>query len=150
MKAFRLTTSVWGMLALLFTACASAQPQPQIAVNQTFENQITLLGYTWNESRDRLQLFWQARSSPTGEYAAFVHILDAQGKLVAQFDQAPGSIPTSRWKPGEMIIDEYVITQPNLAFERFTIRVGLFNPATGKRLGINGNTNEVIILTVRK
>lgn len=134
------------------TAPAQTQIQPAVRVNQTFDNQITLLGYTWNESRDRLQLFWQPVKTPAGDYVAFVHVLDAQGKLVTQLNQVPGnhSRPMSQWKPGEVIVDEYVITQPNLVLEQSTIQVGLFNPATGKRLAINGNTNEAIVLIVHQ
>ena len=149
MKSFCLTMSGLGMLilALSFTACASAQPLPQTAVNQTFENQITLLGYTLNDSRDRVQLFWQAGKTPAVDYLMFAQIMDEQGRLVAQSDQTPGAVPTSQWTLGQIVINDYALAQPNLSPATYTLQVGLYHPATGKRLSIDGKSSASVTIT---
>lgn len=144
------------VLGVVLTACdapAAAPPQnqtqPQTSIKQTFENQITLLGFTATDAHDRLQLFWQAVNIPSGDYVAFVHILDEQGKLIAQMDKTPGNNnhPTSQWKQGEVITDEYVLQQPNLVSGTYTLQIGLYNPTTAKRLAVKGNANGTVTIT---
>jgi hypothetical protein len=55
----------------------------------------------------RLSLFWQA-DEPVGErFTVFAHLLDQNGRLVAQQDGEPvgGSRPTTSWSAGEVIRD---------------------------------------------
>ena len=47
-----------------------------------------------------LDLNWQALAADRADYTAFVHLLDAEGNLVAQWDGSPGpdGQPTSSWR----------------------------------------------------
>ena len=148
-----------GLLSLLvlgavLVACGisnppQASPQPQTSIKQTFENQITLLGFTAPATRDRLQLFWQATNTPAGDYTAFVHILDEQGRVIGQMDKTPGNgnYPTSQWKQGEVIVDEYAFNAANIASGTYTLQIGLYSPTTGKRLALEGNTNGTVTVS---
>lgn len=52
------------------------------------------------------EVVWLTRSAPAEDLTAFVHLVDAEGRLVATFDQAPathGPLPTSRWRPDRPI-----------------------------------------------
>ncbi|MBC7813068.1 MAG: hypothetical protein H7175_18065, partial [Burkholderiales bacterium] len=55
----------------------------------------------------RITLQWSATQSPDTDYYWFVHLLDAQGNIVAQQDRAPqgGYMPTSAWDVGEPVVD---------------------------------------------
>ena len=48
-------------------------------------------------------------------------------------------MPTSQWKPGQTVEYTRTVFVPNYPYiGEATIRLGLYNPATGKRLTLNG------------
>jgi len=48
-----------------------------------------------------------------------------------------GTYPTSRWRPGEVVVDLYEIVLPEGAsIEDHVIEVGLYLAETGQRLGV--------------
>jgi hypothetical protein len=92
-------------------------------------------------------LHWQAMAAIPKNYTVFTHLLDAAGNLAAQQDSPPwqGRYPTSWWDPGEIILDPYTLPlPPNLAPGLYTLRVGLYEPETGRRLPLkNGGADFV-------
>ncbi|MFP4394420.1 MAG: glycosyltransferase family 39 protein [Anaerolineales bacterium] len=75
-------------------------------------------------------LFWRAETSPAARYKVFVHLLDANGALVAQTDVEPGGglWPTNRWPVDERIIDRYGVWLPaSLAPGRYTLQAGMYD-----------------------
>jgi hypothetical protein len=63
----------------------------------------------------------------------FVHVVNANGEIVAQSDSQPlnGQYPTSIWSPGEIVVDERFI---RLVPGTHRIFVGLYRWDTGERL----------------
>ncbi len=61
-----------------------------------------------------LTLYWEALRPISLSYTVFVHLLNPEGGLVAQIDSPPagGALPTSKWVPGEEIVDPYAIQLP--------------------------------------
>ncbi|MCO6452666.1 MAG: hypothetical protein J5I90_17930 [Caldilineales bacterium] len=59
-------------------------------------------------------LYWLALRQSDVDYKAFVHLMDGSGQVVAQHDGDPvgGYTPTTRWQPGELIIDRHRIPLP--------------------------------------
>ncbi len=78
----------------------------------------------------RLTLYWQTSTSVDTSYTVFVHSLNPQGELIGQADGPPVAnyYPTSAWDPGEVVQDSRSVP----AGDHYL--VGLYNPATGKRL----------------
>lgn len=71
------------------------------------------------------------------DYTVFVHVLDPDGEKLWQDDHPP-SIPTSQWKPGQVIEYTRTVFVPNYPYiGEALVRIGLYNPATGKRLSLN-------------
>lgn len=107
-----------------------------------FADGITLTAATHpNQAHDPLQLtlFWQAQQAIGQDYTVFVHVVDATGTIIGQWDQQPaaGAAPTSSWSPSALIVDEYQIplrlagsTAP------YRILIGLYDGPTGTRLDI--------------
>jgi hypothetical protein len=136
-------------------AALTAGSQPRHIVNQSFDHQITLVGFTldrensWEvDSRSTiLTLFWRADTVPQDDYTVFVHLLNTAGELVAQADAPPvaGAYPTSLWDPGESIADRHPL--PALPFGRYTVRIGLYRAATGDRLPVDGSPDGSLLLT---
>lgn len=59
-----------------------------------------------------VEIVWQAAANISGNYKAFVHLIDGTGAIVAQSDAVPGEKVTSRWLAGEVIIDRHLLTLP--------------------------------------
>jgi hypothetical protein len=61
-----------------------------------------------------VQTRWRITARPSGEYHYFVHLLDAQGVLAAQYDSPPGSGDSSsrHWQPPQAWIERATITIP--------------------------------------
>lgn len=97
----------------------------------------TLLTAAAAETEDgvRVDLFWRV-PRPLEDATVFVHLLDEQGQLVAQADGEPlgGSYPLSQWQGINIVRDtRWIETEPGVV--PFAVRVGLYNRATGERLG---------------
>ena len=83
-------------------------------------------------------LHWHALETPDRNYHSFVHLLDAEGQIVAQADGQPGSgeFPTLGWLPGEYLTDTHVLQlPPDLPPGEYRLGVGLYDPKTNVRLG---------------
>lgn len=131
-----------------------ADPAPQVVVEQSLGDQISLLGYDL-VNQDKmlgLTLYWQAVATPPADYTTFVHLRDASNQNVAQKDSPPagGRYPTGLWDSGEIIVDEILLPLENVAAGRYSLVVGLYNPATGERLPVpNHQANEILLEMIK-
>jgi hypothetical protein len=125
---------------------SAVAPRPSGA---RLENGITLTGYETFVSRDDprgerwvgLYLHWQTATPLTTSLKVFVHLIDADGQLVAQHDSVPAlwTYPTDRWAVGEEVVDFHPLHfDPTLGRGPFTIYVGLYDPQTGRRVPLSG------------
>lgn len=86
-----------------------------------------------------LTLTWSATQPIPDDYAIFVHLVDAQGNLIAQGDAPPrdGYWPTSHWQPEEAVASRHIIPLPaDLPAGDYKLLVGMYDPASGRRLAI--------------
>jgi 4-amino-4-deoxy-L-arabinose transferase-like glycosyltransferase len=93
-----------------------------------------------------LGVTWQALASLSRDYSVFIHLIDAEGFTIAQADTMPGGglLPTSRWRPGQLIADQYTIRVPMTAYvpNRGQWAVGLYDHRSGDRLPLlDGSDN---------
>ncbi len=85
-----------------------------------------------------LRLTWRARRKLDTRYKIFVHIGTNDAPPIAQYDSEPvgGFRPTDSWAPGEDIRDERgAWMRPGTPAGEYGIFVGLYDAATGERLG---------------
>jgi hypothetical protein len=69
-----------------------------------------------------------------GDYWVFVHVLDPEGEQLWTDDHLPAT-PTSQWKPGQTIEYTRTVFVPNYPYiGEAVVRLGLYQPSTGKRL----------------
>jgi 4-amino-4-deoxy-L-arabinose transferase-like glycosyltransferase len=122
-------------VATLKLPLPAANAQPAQLFSAKFGDTIQLSGYTLTPAADglHLDLFWQATATPDFDYTVFVHVVNANGEIVAQSDSQPlnGQYPTSIWSPGEIVVDERFI---RLVPGTHQIFVGLYRWDTGERL----------------
>ncbi len=79
-------------------------------------------------------LYWLALRETARDYKAFVHLLGADGQVVAQHDGHPvgGFTPTSRWRPGELLVDTHRIPLPaGWTPQGQSLRAGLYELQEG-------------------
>jgi hypothetical protein len=123
-------------------------PRHPVSVAANFEDEIRLLGYnvpksTWRPGEDLpLRLYWLAQRTPAEDYKVFVHLIvpDDSGRA-AQADGFPlsGYGPTSRWEPGEIVVDEHLMhLDESIPPGAYSIVVGLYHPETVQNLRVHG------------
>jgi hypothetical protein len=94
-----------------------------------------------------LTLHWQARQPVGQNYKVFVHLLDRDGRLVAQRDSEPvgGSRPATTWRAGEPITDQVgLLLPPDLEPGEYELLVGMYDPETLERLPLVNAAGEVV------
>lgn len=130
-----------GQAQALFTPAAwQTDRPPQHAASVRFSDDLIFEG--WTQLGGDLIAHWQVGpgysavepdigssvASPPFSVKAFIHLLDAQGALVAgsdRFDIDPYTL-----RPGDRFLQKHVLEAPP---GRFAIAVGLYDPATGVR-----------------
>ncbi len=81
-----------------------------------------------------VSLLWRAATPVTTSYTVFVHLVDEEGKKVAQHDGLPfdGIYPTTRWAAGELVRDTHTLTVPaGLPPGRYSLRAGMYETPAG-------------------
>jgi hypothetical protein len=98
-----------------------------------------------------LRLYWRAASLLDQDYTVFIHLLDSDGKLIAQADSQPrsGDYPTSAWAAGDVIPDDHTLNLPaHLAPGDYVIRIGLYLAPNGPRLPLKPLAGDAFTLGV--
>jgi hypothetical protein len=85
----------------------------------------------------KIALVWHARGGTDQDYKVFVHLLSADGRVLAQSDAVPAgwSRPTSGWLAGEYVTDVHSIeVKRDVPPGDYRLVTGMYDSATGKRL----------------
>jgi hypothetical protein len=95
-----------------------------------------------------IETHWRADAPQTVDYTLFAHLLGPDGKVVAGFDAPPanGYARTSTWPVGATVIDRRALVVPaSAAPGSYTLELGLYEPATGKRLALlDGGQSDAV------
>ncbi|MGC8839038.1 MAG: hypothetical protein ACP5UM_11535, partial [Anaerolineae bacterium] len=122
-------------------------PAPQHPASALFGGSLRLVGYDLDASGARpggvlrLTLHWQAVQTPPEGWAAFVHLVDGAGRILAQDDGVPGggTLPTTGWLPGEYVSEHHVLSLPgDAAPGTYRLLVGWYRPEDGARVPVEG------------
>jgi hypothetical protein len=135
--------------ALLLAHFGSGEPPRRpVPYTANFQDEIQLLGYqlpekTWRPGDDLpLRLYWLAQRTPAADYKVFAHLVQPDDSArVAQSDSFPvlGYSPTTRWDPGEIIIDEqHIQLGDNVPAGKYLLLVGMYRPETMQNLPVQG------------
>lgn len=85
-----------------------------------------------------LTLLWEAAGPTARPLTVFVHLVDGEGRLVAQHDGPPfgGQRPTTGWGPGERILDRHALQVPaqGAEGEGGALLVGLYDSESIERV----------------
>ena len=130
----------FGSVAVLPNAGDAPNPQ-----EIRFEDKIALVGYEMDRRAAapgdtiKITLFWKALAPLDTDYTVFVHLLGEGADIWGQEDSQPqgGLAPTSGWRAGEIIRDEYVVrVKDDTPALVCVLEVGLYDAATMSRLNV--------------
>ncbi|MFL7794262.1 MAG: hypothetical protein AB8I69_19120, partial [Anaerolineae bacterium] len=110
--------------------------------NATWADAIALRGVDWRRLSNTLyvNLQWETLQAVETDYKFFVHLLDNDGALAAQYDGMPGdwTHPTSAWDADEWFRDQVPIDLDGVPAGTYRLAIGWYAPDSGKRLGGRG------------
>lgn len=91
---------------------------------------------------------WQALRPLERDYTVFVHLVTPDGTRWAQVDTMPqgGQLPTSQWRPGQVVSDRYRLALPAdaPAAGEYRYLLGLYLLETGQRLPAGADDKVVL------
>jgi len=122
--------------------------QPTQRIEARFDDGPTLLAMQTQPNSPEIVLFWRAEQSTFRNLTTFLHLIDRDGRRVAQIDKLPGngSYQTPAWSPGERVIERYHLenVDPCAGGETVDVVVGWYELAANgqrrPRLGSDGDT----------
>jgi hypothetical protein len=93
-----------------------------------------------------LTFVWQAHSELSRDYKVFVHLVDGEGRIVAQRDSEPvgGWRPTTSWRVGESVRDNHgLLILENVPAGEYRLIAELYD-AEGDRLAVGDARGQVV------
>lgn len=114
-------------------------PRVQFAVGAAFGDAVRLVGYDLDMTSDPLfvTLYWQAQATPPLDYMLFVHVLAADGTVIAQYDVQPAGpdVPPTQWRAPHYYRWTQALPLDVAQREQAAwLALGLYDPASGARL----------------
>jgi hypothetical protein len=171
----------WVMLAALAGGCivpapssekaperqkAAAPAQPiEVRNGAIFEDKVELIGAQLAPGRVapgealRVTAYFRVLEQLPDDYMIFVHVEDVDGRVDRlNADHAPmqGAYPTSKWKKGETVKDEFTIyVPPGMPVRGLNLLIGFWDPKTDARLKLKNvdavrhdNNNRILLAQV--
>jgi 4-amino-4-deoxy-L-arabinose transferase-like glycosyltransferase len=145
LRSFYRTGDEWyGLLHRLMAVTGPADPAFE-PVDTRFEGTITLARAAVVDDQIepggalRLALEWLTEQPVEDSYSIYIHLVDSEGTLYAQYDSVPGGglLPMTTWEPDQTLVDRVALTLPDdLPAGAYSIRVGVYDPASGLRLPV--------------
>jgi hypothetical protein len=148
-------------------------PEMEFWLDANFEETALLAGYSMSSPPQfsqadcaagtctlQFEFLWQGLREIEQPYQIFVHVVNANGEIIAQADAAPGQRgkqPTTGWLPGEVVTHPVELPLPaSIAPGEYQIVTGMYLPPAGPRLQRVdetgqpvGDTAEVITISVQ-
>lgn len=127
-------------------------PSPTKKTDIRFANGLRLIGFDVNPSKLKpdgtveLALYWQPDSDLDRDYSIFVHVLDSDRNVQAQWDSQPvfGFYTMGLWRKGAIITDLYPLHIPaDAAPGLYKFEVGLVGAAGDRLSVVDENGNQV-------
>jgi mannosyltransferase len=140
-----------GVLLFDLTGCQPLNrlALPPVPLEVAFQAPVRLLGYdllrtgpTWE-----VNLWWESTGRLDEDYMVFVHLLEPDGRLVAQHDHIAGAdaYPTRAWQPGTRLRDRFFLNVPGEGCPGCVLRAGLYTETYRLPLLEGGDVVELAV-----
>lgn len=85
-----------------------------------------------------IEVMWQSLAHIDNQYTGFVHLVSADGQLIAQHDKplTDGFIPLPLWYPHDSFADHFSVPIPADATGTFALHLGMYDPKITENLPI--------------
>jgi hypothetical protein len=145
-------------LVLFGTRDDERESSQRYPVQAELGSEVALVGYELAEEAIApdevlpVTLLWQSVAQASDDYVAFVHLLDGDGRVIAQHDGEPvgGFRSTTTWQVGEIVQDNHGLLIPQgTSPGEYRLVAGMYQPDTGERLlatGAGGGLGEDSVL----
>jgi hypothetical protein len=146
---------------------ATVQQVPPLALKNgaNLGGKVEIVGATVQPGRvvpgepARITVFFKVLQPLDADYMIFVHVEGADGRMERMnLDHKPatGLYPTTQWKPGETVKDEFSLYLPSgVSARAINLWMGLWDPATDARLALknpeavrNDGRDRILLATV--
>jgi hypothetical protein len=139
-----------------------AAPPVEVRNGANFEDKVELVGATVAPGRAapgesvHVTAFFKVMDDIPADYTIFVHVEDVDGRvdrLNADHLPMQGQYPTSKWKKGETVKDDFTIyVPPQMPVRGLNVLMGFWDPKTDTRLKVknadtvrNDGNNRVLL-----
>jgi hypothetical protein len=132
----------------------TAVPSEARPIAADFGGELTLVAIVpetevaWPGEDVRFDLYWKSQLAMDRNWSVFVHLVDAQGVIVAQRDRYPGEglLATTLATPGTLWRDRYAIRVPDgaAAPAQLQLVVGVYDLQDGYRLPVEGRESQTV------
>jgi hypothetical protein len=128
---------------------------PSHPLKANFAHQIALNGFDISNTTPAagetvtFAFHWQALQPMSYDFTNFIHMVDAENRVVAQSDVQPGQgqWPTTTWYPNEWITDQVqLLVSSNISPGDYQLRLGWYHLDTGQRLPLAGDETQDTLL----
>jgi hypothetical protein len=132
------TANIAGAVEVKPWPLVTTLPDDVTPIEVDFGPDVQLGGYTYEQTGDTVDvtLYWRTIHAPLVNYLSFVHLVAADGTIVAQqaFIPVTGLRPSRTWRAGEILADTYSLSLPDdLPAGTYELRAGLFDQDTKER-----------------
>ncbi len=127
-------------------APVEAAPEPAAVFGETLQLVSAEIASATDEQL-QLELVWTAGRQPEQPLKIFVHMVDREGRIVAQSDSFPaaGQWPSSWWQPGLYLREQHTLAlSAPFDSDNYEILIGVYDPITGERLPARAGSGELI------
>lgn len=146
-------------------AVVTQVPPLSVRSGANFEDKVELVGATVQPGRvapgeaTRVTAFFKVLKPLEEDYMVFVHVEDPEGRMErinADHKPAGGLYPTTQWKAGETVKDEFnLYLPPGAAARAVNLWLGFWEPRTDARLALknpeavrNDGRNRILLAQV--
>jgi len=129
-----------------------SSPPVEVKSGCNFDDRVEMVGAVLSPGRVnageslKVSVTFRVLEEIPADYMVFVHVEDVDGRvdrLNADHAPAGGSNPTSRWKKGDVVKDEFVIyVPPTMPVRGLNLLIGFWDPKTDARMVVK-NPDQV-------
>jgi hypothetical protein len=118
-------------------------PNPKNVTNEKWQNGLYLLGF--DNSSNQLKLYWKTERQIFENLHWFAHLVDSNGKIVAQIDEIPvnWTRPTTSWATGEYVTTEFNFE--GVTSGKYVVRIGWYEPQLNQRIQLEGGLDNYLL-----
>jgi hypothetical protein len=146
-------------------AVVTQVPPLQVRGGANFDDRVELVGASVEPGRltpgdaARVTVYFKVLKPLEEDYTIFVHVEDADGRMERlNIDHKPagGLYPTTQWKAGETVKDEFIVGVPaGTSARTINLWMGFWEPRTDGRLALknpqavrNDGRNRILLMQV--